>query len=132
MARRSRAGESGSIAHPGEAGSGMTLDRLLATERELTELVDRARQEAARILDSVQAQLRDLETQASTNLHEALRVLEATTLADVDHELAAVAATTEAIVARYTRVPDELTHRIADDVLDGFLGTGAPTGADRP
>lgn len=98
------------------------LGALLETERELAGVLERAREEASRILASAEAQVRTLEGEFEARLSQDLALLEEAEERATVAKVGAAAAVAKERAARLDAAPTEVVEELADAVLSDFLG----------
>jgi vacuolar-type H+-ATPase subunit H len=100
----------------------MTLETLLATERELDHQLRHADAEASAILQDARDRAQALESAAADETRQALASLDASERPGIERDIAAARAAAVADAARFDSAADAEIDRLADAVLDDFLG----------
>ncbi len=98
------------------------LGALLEAERELTGVLEHAREEAARVLDATARQVAAMEAEFESQLARDVVLLEEAEERATVTKVGAAAAVARAQAARLDAVPDERVVEMADAVLADFLG----------
>lgn len=98
------------------------LGALLETERELTGVLEHAREEAARILDAAAVQVAAMEAEFEARLAQDVVLLEEAEERATVAKVGAAATMARERAARLDAVPDGRVDELSDAVLADFLG----------